>query len=75
MSFCVKELHVDLAVRDNYISLTDQAVHCDVPKTHVSGLRPFKGSGLRRGCLTSCILFPPGPGPSKASLHTGQQSL
>ena len=42
MSFCVKELCIDLAVRDNYISLTDQAFHCDVPTM------PVSGSGLLR---------------------------
>jgi len=42
MSFCVKELRIDLAVRDNHTSLTDQAFHCEVPTT------PVSGSGLLR---------------------------
>lgn len=57
MSFCVKELHIDLAVRRrlNILNTKPSTVTYHNP---VSGLRPFKGSGLRRGRLTYCILFP-----------------
>lgn len=61
ISFCVKELHIDFRVRDQLNSPNRPSLPlCDIPTTHVRGLRPFKGNGLRR-FLTSCVLFSPAP--------------